>query len=342
VNAGSTSVKLAAFDDRDRSLWSAEVTLTDLGRDVERGLGQRLRDAARVAGRPGVVGHRIVHGGDRFDAPAVVDDDVERAIEDLAELAPLHNKLGLMGIRAALDAFGRGVPQVAAFDTAFHRTMPAAASTYGGPYEWIGQGFKRYGFHGISHEYAGQQAAVLLGRSPAELHLVTCHLGGGCSVTAISAGRSVDTTMGFTPLEGLAMVTRAGSIDPALVLHLLRRGATVDELEDVLENGSGLLGLSGVSKDLRDVIAARDQGDERATLAVDVFVHRAAAGVGAMIAALGTLDALVFTGGIGEHSAEIRERIARPFSFFGAPVLVVAAREELAIARAARRMVDPA
>jgi acetate kinase len=282
-----------------------------------------------------------VHGGDHFDEPVIVDDGVVAAIEAIAELAPLHNRLGLMGIRAARAAFGGHLPQVAVFDTAFHRSMPPAASTYGGPYEWIGRGYKKYGFHGISHQYAGEQAALLLGRPPEETRLVTCHLGGGCSVTAISGGRSVDTSMGFTPLEGLMMVTRSGSVDPALVLHLLRRGTMVDELEDTLENRSGLLGLSGISDDLRQVIAARDRGHERATLAIDVFVHRAAAGVGAMIASLGGLDALVFTGGIGEHSAEIRERIAQPFAFIGAPLLVVPAREELAICRAVRRVTLP-
>jgi acetate kinase len=253
------------------------------------------------------------------------------------------------------------VSHVAVFDTAFHRTMPLSAAAYGGPREWIDRGLVRYGFHGISHEHAARATAEILGRPLASLRLVTCHLGGGCSLAAIEDGRSIDTTMGFTPLDGVVMASRSGAVDPGLLFHLLRSGMTVDDLQHLLEMGSGLLGLSGISGDLRDVVHARDKGDERAALAVDVFVHRVAAGVGAMVASLGRLDALVFTGGIGEHSAEVRARVVERFAFLGAlldqdrnmaepldaeisapgaavAVVVVHAREELAIARAARRL----
>jgi acetate kinase len=222
------------------------------------------------------------------------------------------------------------------FDTAFHHTMPSFATAYGGPSSWLERGLRRYGFHGISHERAAQQAALQLGQPVDGVRLVTCHLGGGCSITAVDRGRSVDTTMGFTPLDGLVMATRAGSVDPGLLVHLLRTGTSVDELDHLLEHASGLLGLSGVSADLRVVMAARDAGDEQARLAVDVFVHRVTTGVGAMIGALGRPDAIVFTGGIGEGSAEVRDRVAERFSWTGAPTLVVAAHEEVAIASAAR------
>ena len=198
--------------------------------------------------------------------------------------------------------------------------MPDAARAYGGPYQWLGDGLRRYGFHGLSHEHATARSAALLGRSPDDVRLVSCHLGGGSSIAAVDRGRSVDTTMGFTPLDGLVMATRAGSVDPGLLLHLLRHGTSVDELDDVLERRSGVFGLSGVSADLRAVIAARDGGDERARLAVDVFVHRLVTGIGAMIGALGGLDAIVFTGGIGEHSAEVRARAVAAFAWMGAVV----------------------
>ena len=239
--------------------------------------------------------------------------------------------------------------------------MPDAARAYGGPHQWLDDGLRRYGFHGLSHEHATTRSAALLGRAPGDVRLVSCHLGGGSSIAAVDRGRSVDTTMGFTPLDGLVMATRAGAVDPGLLLHLLRHGTSVDELDDVLERRSGVFGLSGVSADLRLVIAARDGGDERARLAVDVFVHRLVTGIGAMIGALGGLDAIVFTGGIGEHSAEVRARAVAAFAWMGAVVdetanaavtgdadisgpdarvrvLVVTAREDLVIAHATRTL----
>jgi acetate kinase len=357
VNAGSSSIKLAVVGDDDTVMWSSS---TDPGTDA---MLRALDGAGAALDRIGGVGHRIVHGGAMFVEPVVIDANVVDDIEALAELAPLHNEAGLSGIRAARAKFP-DLPQIACFDTAFHATIPDSARTFGGPYEWLQAGFRRYGFHGLSHEYAAARSAELLGRPRANLLLVTCHLGGGCSLAAVGGGRSVDTTMGFTPLDGLVMATRSGSVDPGLLLHLLRKGTSVDELDDLLERRSGLLGLSGVSGDLREVVAARDRGEPRAALAVDVFVHRLVTGVGAMIGALDGLDALVFTGGIGEHSAEIRARAVAAFAWLGAEVdedanaaasgdadvsapgarvhtLVVTAHEDLVIARAARALIGP-
>ncbi|HVT77291.1 MAG TPA: acetate/propionate family kinase [Acidimicrobiales bacterium] len=356
VNVGSTSLKLAVFDaGAGDELWSHET-------DGIAGFADALA-ASPVAQHDIIgVGHRIVHGGALFTTPVVVTADVEAAIEGAAQYAPLHNRAGLAGIHAARAAFGPDVAQVAVFDTAFHHTLPDFAAVYGGPYEWFATGLRRYGFHGISHENAARTAAALLARPLDELCLVTCHLGGGSSLAAVERGRSVDTTMGLTPLDGLIMTTRSGSVDPALVLHLVRAGATVDEVEDVLEHRSGVAGLSGTSGDLRDAAAARDAGSARAALAIDAFVHRVATGVGAMAAALGRLDAIVFTGGIGEHSAEVRARVCDRFAFAGlrldparnaeaagdavisraeSPVaaVVVTAREEAAIARACAALV---
>ena len=342
----------------DAPAWSTEIAAADLGRDRVGAMELALRAAPISLGSVDLVGHRIVHGADRFVAPVVIDAEVESAIAEIAEFAPLHNQAGLDGIAAARRVVQPHVRHVAVFDTAFHQSMPAAAYAYGGPHAWLEQGYRRYGFHGISHEWAAQRAAALLRRPLSELRLITCHLGGGCSITAVDRGRSVDTTMGFTPLDGLVMATRAGSVDPGLLLHLLRHGSTPDDLETTLQRDSGLFGLSGVSGDLRDVIAARDGGNDRARLAVEVFVHRIASGVGAMMAALDRVDALVFTGGIGQHSAEVRSRVVSRFAFIGAQinsddnrhvtgdvdvsaagapvaVVVVKSREELAIGRAA-------
>jgi acetate kinase len=270
------------------------------------------------------VGHRIVHGGDRFSEPHVIDGDVESALEELTELAPLQNTRALDAIRRARAALP-DVPHVAAFDTAFHRTIPPEASTYALPQRWRDTWrVRRYGFHGISVEWVASQVRVP--------RLVVAHLGGGCSVTAVHDGRSVDTTMGFTPLEGVPMATRSGSVDPGALVYLLReRKLTLEELEHGLEHESGLAGLSGGSSgDVRDA----------SPLALDVFVHRVAGAIASMAAALGGIDALAFTGGIGEHADAIRERIVDRVRFLGAfAVEVVASREELVIARAVGRLV---
>jgi len=300
VNAGSTSLKL-------------HLVVGDDSQPVD---GFVAADA---------VGHRVVHGGRRFVAPALVDNEVEQAIAALAVLAPLHNRRALDEIRRAREALP-AVPQVAVFDTAFHRTMPPEASTYAIPERWREEwDVRRYGFHGISVQWVASQVEAE--------RLVVCHLGGGCSVTAVRDGHSVDTTMGFSPLEGVPMATRSGSVDPGALLYLLREQLlTLDELEQALEHESGLAGLSGGgSGDVR----------EAAPLALDLFVHRVAGAVAAMAAACGGMDVLAFTGGIGEHASTVRERIVERVRFLGGfGVEIVPSREELVIAAETRRLLQ--
>ncbi|MBE9009784.1 acetate kinase [Pseudanabaenaceae cyanobacterium LEGE 13415] len=261
-----------------------------------------------------VVGHRIVHGGQQYRQSVRIDQSVKDAIADLARFAPLHNPANLQGIEAIEQSLG-DVPQVAVFDTAFHSTLPAAASLYPIPYEWYEKGVQRYGFHGISHQYCANRAAQLLKRDLNNLKLVTCHLGNGCSLAAIQNGQSIDTTMGFTPLEGLMMGSRSGSIDPGVVLYLMREGnCSIDELEKLLNKQSGLLGVSGVSSDLRQVI---NSDTEQAKLAIDTYIHRLRSYIGAMIASLQGVDAIVFTAGVGENSAMIRSRTCEAFHWLG-------------------------
>jgi acetate kinase len=303
-----------------------------------------------------VVGHRVVHGGTRFRAPTVVTSEVKQQIDALATLAPLHNHAALRAIEAIERSVPPGTPQIAVFDTAFHADLPPGAYTYAGPYEWLGDGLRRFGFHGINHHYVARRAAHLLGRDLESIRVLSCHLGSGGSLAAVSCGRSVDTTMGFTPLDGLAMATRSGSIDPGLLLHLLRsHRASADDLHEVLNQHSGLAGLSGTSGDMREVIAARERGEERAVLAFDVYIHRLRRCIGAMLPSLGGLDAIVFTGGVGENSPSVRREALAPFGFLGVELddalnqrrdddadistadarvrtLVIAAREEWAIA----------
>jgi acetate kinase len=265
------------------------------------------------------VAYRVVHGGERFTAPVRLDDAVVGVLDELGDLAPLHNPLAVATIRAGRERLP-GIPHVAAFDTAFHATLPPVARRYPVPDTWGPEhGVRRYGFHGLSVEWAVGVAADLLGRPVGDLRIVVAHLGGGCSVTAVDGGRSVDTSMGLTPLEGLMMGTRAGSIDPGIIFRLLRRGMSADEIERDLDHGSGLLGVGG-SADLRELEAAAAAGDERATLAIDLFVRRAAAGIAAAITSLPTLDAVVFTGGIGEHAASVRARICQRLTGSGVPV----------------------
>ncbi len=302
-----------------------------------------------------VVGHRVVHGGDLYE-PTSITPEVKQIIARLVPLAPAHNPAQLAGIEA-IESILDSVPQVAVFDTAFHRQMPEEAQRYPIPDEWFAMGIRRYGFHGISHAYCTDRAAQLMERPPESLKLITLHLGHGCSLAAVAGGRCVDTTMGFTPLEGIMMGSRSGSIDPGIVFHLQREeGLDVDQIDRVLNRESGLLGVSGRSSDMRTIEAEAQRGDPRALLALRMFVHRLRAGMGAMLASLAGLDALVFTAGIGEHSARIREESCAPFAYLGlrldprrnetaqadqsiaAPdstveILVVRTREEWAIAR---------
>lgn len=308
-----------------------------------------------------VVGHRVVHGGENYSAPTRVTADVKQEISRLSAFAPEHNPAELSGIETAERIF-KSRPQVAVFDTAFHQTLPKHAFVYPGPYAWYERGIRRYGFHGISHQYCARRTAQLLGRDLESLRIVTCHLGHGCSLAAVRNGHSVDTTMGFTPLEGLMMGSRCGTIDPGILIHLLREEKySADRLEELLNRESGLLGVSGVSDDMRQILSAIKSGNTRASLAFDTFIHRLRQYIGAMIASLGGVDALAFTGGIGENSPEVRTAACSGFGFFGlkldrqknddSPVdcditspdsavraVVVAAREDWAIAQECWRL----
>ena len=266
------------------------------------------------------VGHRVVHGGEQFREPVVIDDDVMAAIDRVAELAPLHNPGSIAGIKGARTAMGSHIPMVAVFDTAFHRSIPDRASTYAIDLDLARKhGIRRYGFHGIAHASLAGICAKAVNRPLAQLRLITLQLGNGCSATAIDQGRSVDTSMGFTPLEGLVMGTRSGDLDPAVVGHLVRReGLSVDEVERLLNERSGLLGLSGLSGDMRELLnAAEGKPDSRAALALDIFCYRVRKYIGSYLAVLGGADALVFGGGIGERSAVIRARICDGMDWCG-------------------------
>jgi acetate kinase len=317
VNAGSSSLKLSLLDQADNVVARRAAPAVGGRFDAD-----TVRDALAGLPAPDAVGHRVVHGGREFIAPVRLDDAVERRLRALTALAPLHQPKSLAGIDAIRGGLP-GVPGVACFDTAFHATLPEAAATYAVPERWRRTyGLRRYGFHGLSHAYAARRAAQLVGAVPARL--VVCHLGAGASLSAVRDGRSVDTTMGFTPLEGLVMATRSGDIDPGMLLWLVQRtDLSVTEISDALEHESGLLALAGTA-DMRKVIAGVEQGEPRAVLALDVYVHRLCAGVAGMAAAAGGLDALVFTGGVGEHAPEVRRRAAAGLDFLGVTVDVTA------------------
>jgi acetate kinase len=265
-----------------------------------------------------LVAHRVVHGGSEFKGAIKLDAEVEKAIEQLSAFAPLHNPANLDGIRMARKVFGSTVPQVAVFDTSFHQTLPEAATVYPGPAEWLQKGIRRYGFHGTSFRWSCHRAAQLLNRSDPDLRLIICHLGGGCSIAATQGGKSRDTTMGFTPLDGIAMCTRSGGLDPGILFFLLRENPDIDRLEKILNKQSGLKGLSGLAGDTRIIMPAVNQGEPRAKLAMDVFIHRLRAGIGQMLPALeGAPHALVFTDVIGEHEPQVRLRACEAFKFLG-------------------------
>jgi acetate kinase len=264
-----------------------------------------------------VAGHRIVHGGKEYSQATLITPEVKDAIARLIPLAPTHNPAHLEGIEAIEQALGN-LPQVAVFDTAFHSQMPLESVVYPIPYEWFEKGIRRYGFHGISHQYCARRAAQLLSQPLESLKLITCHLGNGCSLAAIKNAISIDTTMGFTPLEGLMMGSRSGSIDPAILIYLIReQGFDADRLNEMLNQASGLKGVSGISSDLRLIEAAIAQGNDHAQLALNIYIHRIKASIGSMLASLGGLDALIFTAGVGENSAIVREKTGEAFEFLG-------------------------
>ena len=312
VNAGSTSVKLSLVDEEDKVLSSKR--LGPAGDDLVDHLREFLKDVGPVD----IVGHRIVHGGPQFVTATKITREVRIALEKLNELAPLHNPPGLAGIDAAQHLLSN-VPQVAFFDTIFHATLSPEAKTYAIPADWATKwGIRRYGFHGISCAWAVPRAAQILGRTTEGLRLVICHLGGGASATAVTNGRSIDTTMGFTPLEGLVMATRPGDLDSGALLWALGHGLSLAEASNVLEYGSGLLGLSGGrSDDMQELLVARASGDELAHLAIAVYLHRLRAKIAAMTAALAGIDAVVFTGGVGENSAVMRMEACADMEWLG-------------------------
>ena len=264
-----------------------------------------------------LVGHRVVHGGRDYRESIVIDQQVKAEIDRLSFFAPIHNPANLAGIVAIEKRLGN-IPQVAVFDTSFHSDLPDVAKVSPLPYEWYEKGIQRYGFHGISHEYCAHRSAELLNRNLEDLRLIICHLGNGCSLSAVRNGKSIDTTMGFTPLEGLMMGSRSGSIDPGILIYLLREEHyTVEQLDHLLNYESGLQGLSGKSSDMRQILAAIAQHDSRAQLAFDIYIYRLRAQIGAMLANLGGLDALVFTGGVGEHQPLVRSTVCEGLSFLG-------------------------
>ncbi|MBV9919163.1 MAG: acetate/propionate family kinase [Solirubrobacterales bacterium] len=357
VNAGSSSLKLTLLGGGNQTLAARELAAprAELDRDALRSaLADGFADADAVA-------HRVAHGGPEFSDAVLIDADVRRDLEELVDLAPLHQPKSLAGIDAVSGALPE-LPAVACFDTAFHTTLSPAAASYALPAAWRERWrLRRYGFHGLSHGWVARRVPELLGRSGEELRIVSCHLGAGASLCAIEAGASRDTTMGFTPLEGLVMATRSGSVDPGMLLWLLERtGMSERELTSALEHESGLLGLAG-SADMREVLANAAGGDGDAELAVEVYLHRLRGAIAAMAAALGEIDVLVFTGGVGERSAEIRARAVAGLGFLGlaideernaaAPdadvsvsgmarrVMVIRAREDLEMARQARSVI---
>ena len=362
LNAGSSSLKCTLVDTNDRRVlvraaadWAGTVTRYERMRP-ERELFSETwssrghSDAARrmiddlgllQGNEPlAAVGHRIVHGG-KFRASVRVTSEVRSRIAALAELAPLHNPPGLETLDVAQRLLP-GVPQIAVFDTTFHATLPAAAYTYPVPHAWTsGWSIRRYGFHGLSHSYCAQRTAELLDREPRELRIVICHLGHGCSAAAVANGRSVDTTMGFTPLDGLMMATRSGSIDPGIITHIQNKyGLDGKDIDDALNHRAGLLGISGVSADMREVRAAAAAGHDQARLAIDVYCHRVRQAIGALAVTLGGIDALVFTAGVGENAPDIRATVCRGLECLGLeldPQANARAHADVDVARAESR-----
>ncbi len=357
VNAGSSSLKIRLLGPDDAVLFSKDLT-------ARRGTfdrGSFDAEVSAVASEVDVVGHRVVHGGTRFTAAALIDSHVEEALRELTDLAPLHQPRSLAGIDAA-SGLMPDVPQVACFDTAFHTTMPDVASTYAIPAEWRDRlGVRRYGFHGLSHAYASHRTAELLGRALEETRIVTCHLGAGASLAAVMHGASVDTTMGFTPLEGLVMATRSGTIDPGIVTWLIEHAhVSVENVAQDLEHSSGLLAVAGTS-DMRQVESRAAGGDPDSRLAFGLYAHRLRSEIASMASSMNGLDALVFTGGVGENSSAVRSEAAAGLSFLGVHIdesanrsatpdvditasgadvrtLIVEAREDVQIASEVRRL----
>ena len=348
LNAGSSSQKSCLYDLGEsipdtppEPLWEADIDWVSEGQGIltveSNGKKQEIeledRDTALktlldtlVEGESKVidsldkidlVGHRVVHGGAKYSQPTQINDDVKSAIADLIPLAPSHNPNNLEGINTIEEILPE-VPQVAVFDTAFHSTMPEFAKVYPIPYKYYEQGIRRYGFHGTSHQYCAHRTAQILQQPLESLKIVTCHLGNGCSLAAIKDGICIDTTMGFSPLEGLMMGTRSGSIDPQILIYMMQEyGLDADEIDRLLNKESGLKGVSGISNDLRKIFKAIDEGNTQAQLAYEIYLHRLKKAIGAMVASLNGLDVLVFTAGVGEHQNTLREKTCAGLSYLG-------------------------
>jgi acetate kinase len=359
LNAGSSTLKFVVFDE-DLKTEVRHGTL-DWSREPDRAKAIEEAVAAHGKSEVTIVGHRVVHGGTKFTGCIPVDDAVKAQIKKLAELAPLHNPQALEGIEAAEKALPNA-KQFADFDTAFYTTLEPEAYIYPLPYEWYTElNVRRFGFHGISHQYCTHRAAELLGRDVRELRVISCHLGNGASATAVKGGKAIATTMGFTPMEGLMMGTRPGSFDAGILLYLRRhRGMSTDQLDEALNFKSGLLGVSGIGSDLRQIESAANAGNERAKLAIDIFCRSVRSAIGSLATTMGGLDVLIFTAGIGEHSAMVRSCSSAGLKFMGIEVdaklnesakpdcniaasgsgiaiLVLETREEFMIARSAKQ-----
>lgn len=392
LNAGSSSQKSCLYDLGEsipdtsvKPLWEADIdwkseqegTLTVESNDLEQEIELEERDTALkvlldtlIQGETKVidsfdkidaVGHRVVHGGAKYSQPTIIDEAVKEAIADLIPLAPSHNPANLEGIKT-LEQILPDVPQVAVFDTAFHTTIPEPAKVYPLPYKFYEKGIQRYGFHGISHEYCAQRTAEILQQPMESLKIITCHLGNGCSLAAIAEGKCIDTTMGFSPLEGLMMGTRCGSIDPQIPIYMMQEyGLDLEEVNTILNKESGLKGVSGVSNDVRRIAKAIADGNTQAQLAYDIYLYRLKKAIASLVASLNGLDALVFTAGVGENQSMLREKTCAGLSYFGlqldsaknendpvdenvatgssVPILVIHTQEDWAIAKATKRAI---
>ncbi|MDD5128904.1 MAG: acetate kinase [Candidatus Omnitrophica bacterium] len=346
INSGSSSIKYKLFDMPKESLIS-KGAIEHIGEkgskfsDHYSGLKTILEEFGSVK----AVGHRVVHGAEKFKKPAIVDSKVIKGIRECCAIAPLHNPANLSGILACRKLLP-GVKQVVVFDTAFHQTIPAHAHIYGLPYEYYQKlKVRKYGFHGTSHEFVAAEASRILKKPLNKLKLISCHLGNGCSITAVDRGKSVDTSMGFTPLEGLVMGTRCGDVDPALVTYIMyKKNISAQEMERILNKESGLKGISGVSNDMRFLEQEARKGNNRARLAIDIFIYRIKKYIGSYLSILGGLDALIFTAGIGENQADVRDDICRGlFQYLRKKprILVIPTNEELMIARQAYKLIAP-
>lgn len=346
INSGSSSIKYKLFEMPSQRLITKGL-IDHIGEEGSKfsnhysGLKVILEKIKSVD----AVGHRVVHGAEKFKKPTLVDQNVIKGIKKCCAIAPLHNPANLSGILACQKLLP-GIKQVAVFDTAFHQTIPEYAYIYGLPYEYYQRlGARKYGFHGTSHEYVAAEAGRILKKPLSKLKLITCHLGNGCSITAVDQGKSVDTSMGFTPLEGLVMGTRCGDTDPALITHIMRKKKLdTKQMDCILNKESGLKGISGISNDMRLLEEKASAGNKRAKLALDIFVYRIRKYIGAYLSVLGGLDALIFTAGIGENQADIRDNICRGlFNCLGKKpkIMVIPTNEELMIARQTHKLIAP-